>query len=84
MPLSKPLTKPSWKSWTYGYLFFAIPLSIHVVQIVVLELITQKFLNALQETYDGNNFIIFGSDNMAAYFAWQYLPMIVAVGVSVL
>jgi hypothetical protein len=61
---------------------FAIPLSIHVVQIVVLELITQKFLKALQETYDGNNFIVFGSDNMAAYIAWQYLPMIIAVGVS--
>jgi hypothetical protein len=61
---------------------FSIPLSIHVVQIVVLELITQKFLKALQETYDGNNFIVFGSDNMAAYIAWQYLPMIIAVGVS--
>ncbi|MCJ1257405.1 hypothetical protein MMC24_005230 [Lignoscripta atroalba] len=56
-PVINPVT-PSWRPWPYHYLFFALPLLIHVAQFAALEMIFRQWA------------YVFDDDSKALYFAW--------------
>ena len=67
--------KPTWKHWSFRWWFIAIPLAVHVAQLVALVIILARWSKH-------RSFLTLNPLHTGSYFAWIYLPLVTTVAAS--